>query len=53
MASTTTQAVAARIPNEHAAKIAALARRDGATTSSIVATIIAERLNAQPNDHDQ
>jgi predicted DNA-binding protein len=45
-----TTAVAARIPNEHAAKIAALAQREAATTSSIIATIIAERFDDQPDD---
>lgn len=45
MPSTTTTPVAARVPNEHAAKIAALARRTGATTSVIVGRIIAERFD--------
>jgi hypothetical protein len=53
MASTITTPIAGRIPNEHAHQIEALARGNGTTTSSIVAQIIAERLNTpeQQADH--
>jgi excisionase family DNA binding protein len=51
MPSTITTPVAGRIPNEHAHQLEALARRNGTTTSSIVAQIIAERLDTLQADH--
>jgi hypothetical protein len=44
MASSTTQAIAARVPNEHARHIAALAHRNGNTISAVLARIVADRL---------
>ena len=49
--STVTHPVAARVPTEHARRIAALADRDKTTISQVVARLVAERLD--PTDADR
>ena len=53
MASTTTQTVSARVPIEHADKIAGVARAKGDTVSGTVARLIAEHLNQQRLTSDE